>query len=816
MKFYLAICILSVLITGLSVPLKAQIKAGTRVTGKVLDEAGKPLDYATVSLLKVKDSISVQVALSSESGSFVFSGIATGSFIITVSSVGYARTVSAPFTILSAAEPVSLPTIIVKSSSRTLSQVTISAARPLVERRSDRLVVNVAGSVLAAGNNSLDILSRLPGVTLDKDDNVSLNGKQGVTVMIDDKLTYLSSSQLAALLRSTDGSTVQAVEIIANPSAKYDASGNAGIINIKLKKNTQNGTNGTLTLGAGIGRFFRDQTGLSMSHKSGSLNVFANINRSDNNLYFDATQLKTVSNGPSSTYFNDHNYEPVNFHYNNFRAGADFNSSAKNTVGVIVKGYSNPGTDKGNDLLQIGSQEGNYSSYQTTSSKQLQSAKNIGINLNDHLILDSLGQQLSVDLDYSKFSNGNDAQYNTDYFLTNGTTAGSSSYLRQQTPSVISIHTAKADYSYPLGKTLKLETGIKLSKVKSDNDLKAQTSSNNVTYVNDAQLSNHFIYIENVDAAYINANKEFGKTTLQAGLRLEYTGSTGSLNDGIPARRHYLNLFPSLFYNRTINEKNQIGLSYSRRIDRPNYQDLNPFIYYQDQYNFQEGNPLLRPQYTNSFELHYTYNKTINVSLNYARTRDVITQVLLTDTASKATTQTYLNISSEDYYSLNIDYPFTVNSWWSGSIDGNLFHSQFKSDSLLGAGYNRGKLAFTVKSTQIFRVTKNNRIEIFGTYTSPELYGVYNLRPRYSADMGINHSFSSRTNLKLSVTDVFFTDHANLTANYRSDQFYLGQFRDSRVIRLTFTHNFGSSVKNNSDRKSGSQEEINRIKNATQ
>jgi len=783
-----------------------------KVSGSLTDAQGAPMGFTSVSILRVKDSTVVLGTLSTEAGIYTFNNIKAGSYLIKAEAVGYEKAISAPFTLTDTSASFTVPALKMKATNHTLGTVSISASKPLIEHKLDRTVMNVAGSVLAAGNSAMDILERAPGVTIDKDDNISLKGKQGVTVMINDKLTYLSSTQLATLLKSTDGNTIQSIEIITNPSAKYDAAGNSGIINIVLKKNKQEGTNGSITATGALAAYEGDNTSLSLNHKQGNLNVYGSFSRGDNQNGRQLNIMRSVADSGKSTYFNQHTYMHNTDHYNNYRFGADYDLSPKNTIGFIVNGYFNTEQDKDNDYTYIGSKPMEVDSFQHTPSTFNQSYKNFAINLNDRYKLDTLGQELDVDLDYSKFNNNSNNNYTTVFSLPDGSTQHPTQYLKEQTPSTIDIHTAKVDYTKPITKSIKLEAGAKFSDVKTDNDLQAQKLSNG-TYINDTTKTNRFVYDEKIDAAYVNLSKTYKNTSVQVGVRAEYTSSRGDLVtiDSVASRK-YLNLFPSLFINHTFDDKDEMSFSYSRRIDRPSYEDLNPFVYYLDQYTYQQGNPFLRPQYTDNYELDYTYNKTINVSLNYSHTTDAITEIILTNVARKATYQTNLNLQTQDSYNIDVNSPYTIAKWWTGNIEGNAFYLKFKSDSLFGGNLNDGQLAYVLKTTQTF-LFGGFKAEVFTNYKSALTYGIYKIRPQYSTDVGVSRSFDDKKlNVKFSVSDIFNTRTNNLSANYQSDDFVITQKGQTRVARLTLTYNFGSDKIKMREHKSGAEDESQRVK----
>jgi iron complex outermembrane receptor protein len=785
----------------------AAAQTNTSVSGKLINDNGAGVEYASVSLLKAQDSTIVKGTLTNEAGNYQFDNIKAGNYLIKASSVGYANIISTAFTVSADKSTGAVPDLKMSESAKTLNTVTITSTKPLIERKIDRTVMNVENSLLAAGNNALEILERAPGVTIDNDDNISLKGKQGVTVMINDKLTYLSAQQLAILLRSTDGNMVQSIEVITNPSAKYDAAGNSGIINIKLKKNKQVGTNGSLNAGVARARRWRDNLSLNLNHKDGDLNLFGTFSHGDNPRYRDMGIERIISNGGSNTYFSQLAQMPQVNHYNSFNVGADLDVSSKNTVGVVVSGYYTLENDKNYNRTTIGSQPRLVDSALNTSSFINQTYKNFAVNLNDRLKIDTLGQTLSFDLDYSKFKNNSNAEYITDYFLSNGSMQHAPLWLRNQTPSIIEIYSAKTDYAKPLNKTMKFEAGAKFSSVKTDNDLRAQ-KSNGGDFLNDTTRSNRFIYTEKIAAGYVNLNKEYKSGSVQLGLRAEYTKSNGNLIGSDPVDRSYLNLFPSLFVNQTLSKKDELGFSYSRRIDRPSYDNLNPFVYYLDPYTYSAGNAFLKPQYTHNLELNYMYNKTVTVTLGYSRTSDVSVEILLTQ--GNKTFQTYANLESQTGYNVNVYSPYTIFKWWTGNFNFNGFYMGFKSNDVNGGNVNNGRKAFTFKTTQnlLFGDYKG---EITGDYRSALTYGIFNIYRRYSVSAAVGRSFANKKiNVKMGLDDIFNTLRNDISSNELGNNFVIMQKRDTRLFKLNVTYNFGNSKIKKREHRTGAEDEINR------
>ncbi len=440
-KIYYTVLLL-LIVAGASL---AQTTTSGRISGTLLDEQGKPMMYATASLLNAQDSSLVKGALSNEAGVYTFDNIKSGHYLIKASTVGYNKATSQPFALNQNSKNITVPKLTMQPSAHSLGAVNITAAKPLIEHQADRTVVNVANSVLAAGNSAMEILERAPGVAVDKDDNITLKGKQGVTVMINDKLTYLTSAQLATLLRSTDGNTIQSIEIISNPSAKYDAAGNSGIINIKLKKNKQTGTNGTVTLGAGYGEYGKDNETLQLNHKEGKLNVFGSFSHNDNKRKQDIDIKRIVTDtAGSQTYFNQHSPLISANHNNSYRIGADYDISSKNTLGFVVNGYFNTEDDTNDNTTYIGPNFTQVDSSLHTVSAIHQTYNNIAVNLNDTYKIDTAGQQLSGDVDFSKFRNTSNAQYITNYYLPDGSLQHPESFLGKH-------HAIKHQYTHCKG-----------------------------------------------------------------------------------------------------------------------------------------------------------------------------------------------------------------------------------------------------------------------------------------------------------------------------------------------------------------------------
>ncbi|WP_295770792.1 TonB-dependent receptor [uncultured Mucilaginibacter sp.] len=781
-----------------------------KISGSLITDSGKPADFATVTLLRAKDSSVVKSSLSNEAGAYSIERIAAGTYLVKATVVGFDKAVSAPVNVLANAT-VSVPALKLVSSSKSLAAVTVTATKPLIERKIDRTVMNVENSVLAAGNSAMEILERAPGVTIDKDDNISLRGKQGVTVMIDGKLTYLSAAQLAALLRSTDGNSIQSIELITNPSAKYDAAGNSGIINIKMKKNRAGGTNGSFAATAGYGQNHKASSSLNLNHKDGKLNLFGNYSYFNNKRPQNLVLNRTINDAGVNTFFRENTSLLGNRNSHNYKIGADYDISKTNTLGVQLSGYNSSFDGLSNNNTFISGNEGNQTGVTTTGNDSREAYNNFAANVNNRMVFDSLGKELSMDVDYSHFWNRQSNNYINNFFQADGSTLRTRSLLRNSLPTKINIGTYKADYANPFGKTMKLEAGMKFSYVATDNDLRTDSLLNG-NWVADAGRTNRYKYTENINAGYVNFSKTWKKTSVQAGLRAEQTNSKGDSRDinGLATinERHYLSWFPSVFVNHELSDKHSLGLNYSRRIDRPSYDDLNSFVQILNAYTYQQGNPNLRPQFTNSFELSYTFNKTYNLTLSYSKTTDVMVEIPRQIDEQKVTFITRDNLAEQNSYNANLSLPFKLAKWWSMNNNITGFYLGFKSP-----GIDNGQYALQGNSINTFILSKTVKLEGTFNYQSPLTYGLFHIGHQYGLDAGISKSFAQKkATLKFSVSDVFNTREQNLNVRQGNLNFNVYQKNETRVARLTLSYNFGNTKIQARRHQSGADSEKSRVK----
>ncbi|MES1220858.1 MAG: outer membrane beta-barrel family protein [Bacteroidota bacterium] len=793
-----------------------------KVTVTIVNEKKDALENGTVELLKTSDSSLVKIAITDKSGIAEFEKIHWGSYLLRVSLVNYAITYSAPFDLSAAQNVLQLPVLVLHTKSTQMGEVVVTSRKPFIQKLSDRIVVNVENSIVSAGSSAMDVLERSPGVAIDQNDVIGLRGKQGVTIMIDGKPSPMTGADLANFLRGLPSSAIERIDIITNPSAKYDAAGNAGIIDIRMKKDQRLGANGTLTAGYGQGIYPKANAGTTFNYRNKDINVFGNYNYAyrmglnhlilDRNFFTDGV----FSGGDLKD-----NYAKMPLNSNTARLGMDYFASKKTIIGFVANGsFYHFDRNAGNNSTVINDQHKSSSSFKTSSTNN-DGSDNVAININLKHTFDTTGKELTADADYGSFSSNSLSTSATSYFNLDGSTMQPDYILDGDQDGKLIFKTLKADYVNPLRKGAKFETGFKTSFVSSDNDAKFFDVSSG-TPVNDVNKTNRFFYKENNNAAYINFSKQYKKFDYQVGLRGEQTNvSTKQAIGDVTWDSSYFQLFPSAFFNYHLKENQTIGISVSRRIDRPGYSDLNPFLFLIDVTTYATGNPGLLPELTWSYELNYTL-KNLNFTLGYshtkdnqniaiARFKDVFPTIPSED---NVTVQIPINLASSDYFGLTIAAPVKVNKWWNMINNGNIYYHHFNGN-LGSTTLNNGKPALDVSTNNTFTLGKGWTSELNASFNSGGQYGFMVSKPQWGVAAGVQKSIlKNKATLRFNVTDIFWTNLPRATITYDNYIEKWHAYRETRVANLTFTYRFGkNSVAQARRRSTGSEEERRRAGN---
>ena len=807
---------------AISNPVQAQNKiAGSKISGTVVDEQQKALDYATISLLKAKDSTLVKTTVTDPDGKYAYENLLSGKYLVSATMVGYKKVYSRTFDIDENNQKIAVEKLVAAIESKSLKEVAVVAKKPFIERKMDRLIVNVEGSSVSAGTTAMEVLEKSPGVTIDKDDNISMKGKAGVLIMMDGKPTYMSSAEVANMLRNMQSNQIETIELITSPSAKYDASGTAGIINIKTKKNRSMGLNGTVTAGSGYGLTSKFNGGTNLNFRKNKVNVFGNYNFGDDgykntfNMNREVNQNVAGNTPATVTNFKQANSWINRRANNSYKVGADYFINKNHTVGFLVNGYFNRGNENTIGSTNIKS---NVKADENINIGGINNEKynNAAYNFNYKGTLDTLGKEISMDFDYSNYHGVHDEIRTNAYTTASGSASKDPLFVKNYSPSDINVKSIKVDYTQPINKTSKLELGMKSSWVNTDNNLLlAKRNALDAKWVSDPLSTNHFVYDENINAGYANYSNQFKTTGIQLGLRAEHTASRGnSITNGKVLPREYVEFFPSVSISQKAGKNHQLGLSYSRRIDRPSYDNLNPFLNFLDEYTYQKGNPDLRPQFTNSFDFSDTFKGGITAGLNFSRTHDAM--VFLTRPLEGDSLKTYAiqeNVDRQDVLGFNIYAPVPVTKWWNMNNNFQVFNMSFKTQAN-GLNFKTGQTAFNYNMDNSFTVTKTFGLEASFQYQSAMQYSIFKVGSQAVMNAGLRKSFmNNKLNVKFNMNDIFNSRKQRISTTYGVNLNFVEK-GESQIGRLTLTYRFGKNeVKEARRRSTGLESEANRMKN---
>ncbi|GAA4329105.1 TonB-dependent receptor domain-containing protein [Flaviaesturariibacter amylovorans] len=797
-----------------TVAISAQAQTGARIAGTVKDSEGKPMAAATVSLLRVKDSSLAKLAVSDKNGHYEFTGIKEGRYLLSITSVGHDKLIVPAF---DANTSVDVPVATLSRTSTAMAGVTVQSRKPLVEARLDKMVVNVDASPTNAGSSALDVLEKSPGITLDRDGNISLKGKSGVIVLVDGKQTFLSGQDLSNMLRNMPAAQLDQIEIMTQPSAKYDASGNSGVLNLRTKKGLQKGLNGSINLSYVQGRHPKTPNSFNLNYRTGKVNMFGSLSASYFEGYneLDLTRRFKNSAGVFDTTFIQQSRGRWYGENYNARLGLDYNIDKKTSIGFMVNGGTNPRGHNAESISDIRAGNGNLVRTNKALSGNRDKWKNFGGNVNFRKQLKKQGAEFSADADYVLYRTESRQVSDNNEFDAAKNPTGIPYLLHGTLTQNIDILSAKMDFVTPTAKGGKFEAGAKSSYVKTDNNAPYKSFDHIRKIDTTDKRSDHFIYEENINAAYANWSQQLKKWSYQVGLRLEHTHSVGtSVALANKVTRDYVQLFPTAFVNYKVDDKNTFGLSYGRRLERPNYQDLNPFQRILDQYTYQQGNPYLTPQFSHNVELSHNFRGALNTVLNYSYTDDIISEVLKQNDAEKKTFQTRENIASRRNIGLAVSLNMPVKKWWFVNLYTNVFNNQFKgivNERPLDVSFT----AFMVNFSQQFRLNKGWTIEQSGWFRSKSQEGGLMLaEPMGVVSFGVSKNIlKNQGTLKLNVSDPFFLQQFRGNINFGNISTSIQNRWDNRRVGLSFSYRFskGQNAPQQKRRTSSAQDELNRV-----
>lgn len=757
-----------------------------------------------IYLMTAAEKNLVKTEIPDLNGHFIFSDILKGTYFINATLNGKPVLSGDPF---EASSPIDLG-ILKTPSEINLNEVVVTKAKAYIERQEGKMVLNVENSIASTGSSAFEIVEKAPGISVDNNDNISLRGKSGLIVQIDGKITPMTGANLANYLRGIPSGSIEKIEFITNPSSKYDAAGTS-IINIKLKKDKRKGTNGSISTSYGQGKYPKNNNSLSLNHRNEKVTVFGNYNFAYRETFSELRlNRKFYDEGIFTGAYDQVNYFPTTLRNHLARIGADYAVNSKHSLGIVVGGVINHISPNGQNNSDVYDENFSKISRFSTKSNSSENWKNASANLNYKFTIDTTGTALTVDLDYADYGNKIRQNYKTNYFNFDQTPALPEYLLHGDLDGKLQLYSAKTDFMTRLKNKVKLETGLKSSYVKADNDLSFYDRSLGQNVL-DPTKSNHFIYKENINAAYANVGRELGKWNFQAGLRVENTNIAGDqLTGNNSFKDNYTQWFPSAFVSYAVNEKNGLEFNYSRRIQRPGYDQLNPFKFYLDPSTYKEGNPYLKPQTTHSFEFTHSLNQKIFTTLSFSRTKDNITENISPSiTEPQVTVQTNRNLETVDIYGLYIVYPQQITKWWDTTNNVNFYVGSYSGTLANTTLSKAGNLTWNANSVNNFKFGNGFTAELTGNFQGKERHAFDVIEPIWFIHTGFQKKFQNKSTLKLAFTDVFKSWKVKANVRFTDYNEHFALTRDSRVLTLSYTYNFGNgnAIAN---RRAGGAEDI--------
>ncbi len=784
---------------------------GYTINGKV-QQKKIMLEGVSVVLQKAVDSAFVKIQLTNKNGVFGFSNIPAGKYFIAIVNLGYEKFSSPVFELNKNYE---LPAIQLKNETKSLGNVTVSSKKPFLEMKADKMVVNVDVSPSNAGNTALEVLEKSPNVTVDRDGNISLKGKQGVTVLLDGRPTYLSGADLANLLRSMNASQLDQIEIMTNPPAKFDASGNSGVINIKTKKNKTKGFNGNVNASYGQGVYPKANGGVNFNYRNNQLNIFGSINKSYREEYQQFEVSRNILNPTTkdiTAIFSQKAFMPNSRNATNTKLGIDYDFNKKTSASFNISTLDLNMEFDNNITNTIANANGNIQTVNIGRTRMSPKVTNYSNNLNLKHKFDTVGTELNFDADYISYNDKHRQQFYNSFYNSTGNLLAKPDTLMGYLPNGFNIYSAKLDFTKPLKNNSKFEMGVKYSFVESDNNIQFDSIINGNKVV-DVSRTNHFIYKEEIFAAYANYNTQISKKiSLQTGLRYEQTiGKGNSITNQTAFTNQYQQLFPTVYLSYEASDKHKWNMNYGKRINRPQYRDMNPFVFIIDRYTFQKGNPQLLPQFSHNIELSHVYKNMITTTLNFSTTNGVISDVVEVNDATNEVSIIKRNIAKRDQIGLAVNVYLPLNKTVTLITNANVFHNRFTGKvnnteadlSMVGANFY---------SALQLKLGKGWDAEVNGFFNTKNLDGI-----TVNGTMGAISFAASKSVLKnkgklsLNVRDPFLLQYYRGVTKFDNVDGSLRNQWDNRQVILSFNYRFGKTFKTKNRSTGSASEEQRRI-----
>lgn len=784
-------------------------KGQETMRGKILDDKGNGIELATVAVLNAVDSSLLQSVLTNAKGDYELTALANGNYLVKTFLIGYEDQISK---IVISENSKTIPEIKLKTGSIDLNEISVAAIRQSIEYKNGNVTVTIDGNPLATGNSAFDLLSKLPGIVVDENNVISIQGRTGVKILIDDRIQQISGTQLINLLRSINASNIEKIEVLKNPPVKYDAAGSAGLINIVTKKVKLVGFSGDANLNLSQGVFLNSYGGLSLNYKGKKMVFYSNVNVSDEMTYHNHQFNKTVIFGNTATKFEQSMGNHEGGRFISGITGLDWYVNKKNTIGIKIDADGGRGlyyNMEGNNYISdnsLGYTHLKFTSYTPNPWYSL------NFNLNAEHLFDTLGSKIKYSIDYSPNYDHNEGQFENNFFDDQDNETLQPFNYKTVNTVTCNILSSRLDGEKHFSESFSLEAGIKANVQNMNSNYNLQNKNNlSGEYTIDTNYANTFSYNEKIMAGYLNANKEIGDLTIQLGLRGENTSVTAESKTGdVKYTRNYFNLFPVFNLSYSTANDHEIQLSYNRRINRPGYYSFNPFKARENIFMSSKGNPFLRPEYSNTFELSHTYKSKLSNSFSYSLLDNYILDLTLQNDSTKETTAYVDNLKNSNTYAYSLFYQTDIKKWWNISLNGTASYSDY-SGKVLGMDYRSSGYFYSGSITNQFIIFKNTKLDINARYIAPRYNGVWYHNKRWGVYCAVKQSFyDDKIKIVLALDDIFFTMIGSNQIKLPGQDWNIIASNDTRRVRLSFSYTFGK-IKVEEREVSSNEEEKERL-----
>ena len=630
-----------------------------------------------------------------------------------------------------------------QQNTEQLDEVIVTAKKKFIQLKGDKIIIDVASSGIGDGNNGIETLSKLPGIRLTKDESIAFRGDGNLQILIDGKPAMLSGEALQNYLQTMDGSNIKSVEIIANPSAKYSASGTGGIINIRLKKNKVTGLTGNVASTVGYGEFIKQYNSVKLFKNTKKWNFNAGVFYG----YFEGVNhrkiVQTVTQNNQNLVLDQTNDWLPKSNMVTSNLGASYKISKNASIGTSFR-FSNDKSDEITNGFTKEITNGNYLNYTLLTKNVANNKRTLTGNMYYSFATDSLTTKVDAQLNYASYQRKQNEFTTNQYLNTSDNLPYQNSVnIQNNNPKAFNIFSAKIDVEHKISDKLSFETGSRFSLVNNDYNLMLKTKNAQGNYVLDTSKSNHLVYNENIFAVYGIVNYSIEKWNFQAGLRSEYIDYNAiSKTNNTSNSGNDLSFFPSFSVNKSL-DNNQYKFSYSKRIQRPNYLDLNPFYEYIDTYNIQVGNPNLKPQFTDAYDFTWVHKRKTAISLYAKVAKDAIDNVIDYDQTTQITKLYKANVAKTKNIGLSISTSVKATKWWDIYLTGDFSFVHNQSD-IPNFSYDETGTNWSVSVNQTLKLKHHWKFTWNSFYNSGGNYGNMVYKPSYDTSLGLKKSFFNK------------------------------------------------------------------------